>query len=224
MKLFNKNTATGIISFALSFIIFSFIMLYPFFTKRTEEKAVAKSQNSVAYSPTVEMKEACIKISIEKCPADFFVNILPQKGKIRVSAAANNPESKNLNKEKYTKRISFSLRGFENTVNYLGGVEIETPYGLPSPANTDIIIAKDEKLYVYGASLAALLVETAAPTPERGLYYCYALGEVCLKFLKEGEPDLYKFLNRNSETDISYTDYYDNYEYLKLAVKYADIE
>ena len=217
MKLFYNNITTGIISFIISFLLFFTIMIYPFFTQKAEEKAALKNQPSVAYTPPRSEKTTNVKINIENCPTDFLVKISPKSEKITVSC-------KSVSKEKYSKQISFNTEGFKNVVNYLNGVEIETPYGLPSPANTDIIIAANERLFVYGASLAALLCNEASPTAERLTYCCYALGEVCLKFIKEGDTELYKFLNQNCETDISYTEYYDNYKALKETIKYADVD
>lgn len=217
MKLFYNNITPGIISFTICFLMFLAIMIHPFFTQKTEEKTVLKNQTSVAYTPPRSAKTTNVKISIENCPTDFSVKLLPKNEKISVSY-------KEASKEEYSKQINFNIEGFKNVVNYLNGVEIETPYGLPSPANTDIIIATDEKLFVYGASLAALFCNKAAPSAERLSYYCYALGELCLKFIKEGDTELYKFLNENCETNVSYTDYYDNYKYLKETIKYADID
>lgn len=217
-----KNTLTALISFFICFFIFSTTIAYPLFSKKYKEQTVLKREGSVAYSPLPDTEKIGIKITVEGCAAAFLITVLPKTKTVKTDCITN--ESTNANPKKdYSHSIDFTLKGFENTVNFLGGVEIETPYGLPSPANTSIIIAKDEKLFVYGASLGALLTK-AAPSPERLSYYCYALGELCLKFIKEGDPELYKVLNQNSKTDISYTDYYDNYKYLKEAIKYADID
>lgn len=215
---FRNKILTGIISFIVCFSFFSSLMIFPVFTKKSEEQTALKNQISVAYSPPQNMEDTNIKITIADCPAVFLLKILPKNQKIKILCGLN------FKREDYSKTIDLTTEGFEEVINYLGGVEIETPYGLPSPANTDEIIAKNEKLFVYGGSLAALLCKQAAPSHERRLYYCYVLGEVSLKFLNNGTTELYKILNKNAKTDISYTDYYDNYKALKSTIKYADIE
>ena len=218
-----KNTTTALISFLICFFIFSAIMLYPLFSEKSEEQTALKNEVSVAYSPLPETEKIGIKITVEGCPIAFLITIMPKNGSLKTVCITNEDANANRKKE-YSRKIAFTLKGFEDTVDFLGGVEIETPYGLPSPANTSLIIAKDERLFVYGASLGALLCQDAAPSKEKSAYFCYALGELCLKFIKEGDPELYKFLNQSSETDISYTDYYDNYKNLKETVKFTDID
>lgn len=229
MKNLFKNIIIGTISFTICFFIFFIIMIYPNFTSNSAKEAALKNQPSVTYSPPDSVETISVKISIDGCPVDFLLKILPKNQKLNIECRPtfliNSKEKKAIGYEKseYTKRISFSLLGFENMVNFLGGIEIETPYGLPSPAQNNEILAKDEKLFVYGASLSALFCEADNPTTERMSYYCYAFGEVSLKFLNNGNTELYKFLKKNCETDISYTDYYDNYKSLKTAIKYTDI-
>ncbi|MBO5105817.1 MAG: hypothetical protein J6C29_02855 [Clostridia bacterium] len=225
-----KHIIIGIISFLVCFTIFFSLMLFPFFKYEATEKAVLKNEQSIAYNRQQNKESINIKISIEDCPVAFLLRILPKNQKLSISCSyellsdKSNEKTTKFNNFKYSKQITFSLSGFENTVNFLGGVEIETPYGLPSPSKNDIIIAKDERVFVYGASLGALLCKEPYPTQERMDYYCYALGEVCLKFLKEGSLEAYKFLNKNCSTDISYTNYYDNYKSLKESIKYTDVD
>lgn len=216
MKRYFSPIITGFLSFSLCFLIFLAILFCQNFTPSSTELTAQKNQPSVPYSPPFSLN-AKIKIRLENCPADFLLEILPKKGKIKVYTA-----SKSKNEENF-KKIEFTTKGFEKLINYLGGVVIETPYGLPAPAKNGKMLTKNEKLLVYGASLGTLLCEEKNPTPERLNYYCYVLGEICLKFFKEGNTELYKFLNKNSKTNISYTDYYDNYKSLKTAIKYADI-
>ena len=225
MKKFFKPITSGLISFCVCFLIFGLIIIYPFFSHSSEEKTALKNQPSIVYKAPQNYKTISIKIDIEECPVAFLLKILPKNQNLSITCKSKsaNGNIEVFKADEYSKQINFSLYGFENTVNFLGGVEIETPYGLPSPAKNDIIIAKDERLFVYGASLGALLCEEKIPTAERASYYCYVLGELCLKFLKEGSTQCYKFLNNNAETDISYTDYYDNYTSLKETIKYANI-
>ena len=64
------------------------------------------------------------------------------------------------------------------------------------------------------------------PTPPKKEWIIIAmLWERCaLNFLQEGSLEAYKFLNKNCSTDISYTNYYDNYKSLKESIKYTDVD
>lgn len=217
-----KNVLTAITSFLICFLMFLAIIFYPLFIENSKEQTTLKNQASIAYSPLSDTEKLGIKITIEGCTINFLMTIMPKHKTIKIGCLSNKNNSSK--QKEYKHQINFSLKGFENTVNFLGGVEIETPYGLPSPAKTNAIIAKDEKLFVYGASLGVLLCDEADLSAERINYYCYALGEVCLKFLKNGNTTLYKHLKNNSQTDISYTDYYDNYKYLKATIKSVSLD
>ena len=217
MKNYFKRAITGFISFSLCFLIFFVILICQNLTFEPKEQTAVKSQSSIPYSPSQTLKSTSIKITLEGCATSFLLEILPENKKINVYS---NPDLKN---KKYVKKIDFTIKGFEGLINYLNGVEIETPYGLPAPSKNGKLLAKNEKLSAYGASISALFCGEKNPTAEKTNYFCYVLGEICLKFLKEGDTELYKFLNKNSKTNISYTDYYDNYKSLKTAIKYADI-
>ena len=118
-----------------------------FFTpSESNYNAVQKTQSFVPYFNT-NTKSTYVKTSIENCAVDFLITISHKNKNVSVNciedfSAPENPY----------KSISFDLSGFENMVNSLGGIEIETPYGLPSPYKNKTIIAKDERLLVYGAS------------------------------------------------------------------------
>ncbi len=210
MKNFTNYILTGFISLLICFFMFFAVMSYLFIPKGNKSEMVAKTNSSVPYSPTIEMPKVSLFIKIENCPVAFNLKISETNQKLLVTHNENLSAN-----EKNTRQITFDITGFENTINYLGGVEIDTPYGLPSPAKNKKIIAENEKLLVYGASLGEILTSELNPSDERKSYYCYVIKELCVKFLKECTPESYKFLKRNCETDISYTEFYDNYKSLK---------
>ena len=203
---------TSLITFLICFFIFLTAMLYFVIPKPTNEKTAQKAQSSVPYynNSGATIQNAIILLKIENCPIKFFITLSPKASTLSV----NYEEPINTDK-KYTHCITFERNGFENTVNFLGGVEIETPYGLPCPAKNKKIIAKDEKLLAFGASLGELLTTEPAPSNERKSYYCYVVKELCLKFFSNCTTESYKFLKKNCETDISYTEFYDNYKSLE---------
>lgn len=206
------------------------VFVFSFLPYDKLEKKVNKNQSDITYSPSKGDLAVSVLIDIENCPAEFLAKISLENQKVSLSCKPKKCVSKNgesingFNTDEYEKRIVFSELQFSDITNYLNGVELETPYGLPSPANDDITITKNERVMVYGASLLALLTKEKSPTSERMGYYCYALSEICLKFLKNCDLDHYKFLNNNSNTDISYTEFYDNFKYLKVGIKYTDYQ
>ena len=228
--MFFKKTITALISFLISIFLFLSVLTLSFLPYNSKEQSVNNIKSDVPYSPSKSDLLVKILIDIENCPAEFLAKISLKNQKVSLSCRPKKCVSKNgesingFNTDEYEKRIAFSELQFSDIINYLNGVELETPYGLPSPANDDITLTKNERVMVYGASLLALLTKEKSPTNERMGYYCYALSEVCLKFLKNCDLDHYKFLNNNSNTDISYTEFYDNFKYLKEGIKYTDYQ
>lgn len=227
-KIFFKKAITGFLSFLISILIFSLVFVFSFFHYDQAEKNVNKNQSDITYSPSKSDLSVSVLIDIENCPAEFLAEISLEKQKVSLSCRpksyiSTSGETQNsFDANEYEKRIELSKLQFSDIINYLNGVELETPYGLPSPANADITLTKNERVTVYGASLTALLTKEKTPANERMGYYCYALCEVCLKFLKNCDLDYYKFLKNNSKTDISYTEFYDNFKYLKEGIKYTE--
>jgi len=236
MKNLQKFLITGFISLLICFSLFFSAMSPIVFSQQANTKTVQKTDSSVPYYPTLISKSCGILLRIDECPVIFLVKFLPEKKTLSIGCMPEkiiNSEGKKLiafenesgisvlGYEKYNKTISFTLSGFENMINYLNGIEIETPYGLPAPAKNNTILARGEKMKVYGASLGIILTEAKQPSSERLAYYCYVIGELCLEFLKECTTESYKFLNQNSKTDISYTDFYDNYEGYKSSINNA---
>lgn len=226
--LFFKKTITALISFLISFFLFLLVLTFSFLPYNSKEKSVNNIKSNIPYSPSKSDLSVSVLIDIENCPAEFLANIYLEKQKVSLSCRpksyiSTSGETQNgFDADEYEKRIELSKLQFSDIINYLNGVELETPYGLPSPANADITLTKNERVMVYGASLTALLTKEKTPANERMGYYCYALSEVCLKFLKNCDLDYYKFLKNNSKTDISYTEFYDNFKYLKEGIKYTD--
>jgi hypothetical protein len=183
-------------------------MSHIFTPSESNYKAAQKAQSLVPYF-NVNTKITYVKTSIENCAVDFLITISHKRKNVSVNCIEEFSAPENSYKS-----ITFNLSGFENMVNSLGGIEIETPYGLPSPYKNKTIIAKDEKLLVYGSSLGEILTKKTITT-EMAEYYCYILEELCIKFLNDCTPESYTLLNQNCETNISYTDFYDNYKSLK---------
>ena len=211
------KTSNFIVTSLLSFFICSLMLLsvmlclfLPDGSDNTPYKTAQKTESTIPYSYSADTKNAEVLISLENCPVDFLVKLSPKAGNVSVKTAPNNSL-----KDKSLKYITFNVSGFENMINYLGGIEIETPYGLPNPAKNKKIIAKDELLTVYGASLGEILNGEPQPSIERKSYYCYIVEKICIAFLTDCTPERYKFLKQNCETNISYTEFYDSYKSLK---------
>lgn len=210
MKKITSFIFIGFISLLICFFMFFMVILCLFIPKNPHHMPAEKSESSIPYSSPLPIPSSTILLQIENCPVRFLIKTSPKKANLSVTCTEDFPSE-----NKSIRNISFKLDEFENTVNYLGGVEIETPYGLPCPAKNKKIIAKDEKLLVHGASLGEILTIEATPSTERKNYYCYVIKELCLEFFSECTPESYKFLKQNCETDISYTEFYDNYKSLK---------
>ena len=220
MKKLPKFITIALISFIISLFIFSSIMLYLFLPNNSKEITVEKTDASVPYSPPYELKEFTVLISIDNCPINFqAIFSLKNKNIVLSCLPKNSVNSSNEEiKAPSDKTIAFTLSGFKNTVNFINGIEIETPYGLPAPAGTGAIIAQDEKLNVYGASICTMFTAEKQPSVEKQAYYCYVMGELCFKFIKECTTESYKTLNQSSKTNISYTEFYDNFKSLKNGI------
>ena len=206
MKFFKSFIIPCFISLIISFSMFFMAMSYIFIPQTTKYETAEKTESLIDYFES-ELKDITIIVSVENCPVDFLINIYPKQKDIYV-------EHSNGSNNQNTRTIRFNVSGFENVINYINGIEIETPYGLPSPTKNQTIIAKDEKVLAYGASIGEIITGEASPSRERKEYYCYIFEEICIKFLKDCTPERYKFLKQNCETDISYTEFYNNYKYL----------
>ena len=226
MKNILNKSLTALSSFVICLFLFLSVMFLSDFPIKHKEKTVAKNQPDIAYSAAQNNIDTNILIDIDACPVQFLAKISSKSKKVSVSCKPKATKKEQglavFDKTDYQKQINLTLLEFESIVNFLGGVEVETPYGLPSPANAEIIITKNERLLAHGASLGALLCKEKEPSAEKMAYYSYILSEICLKFLKNCDTEYYKFLNDNSETDISYTEYYDSFKALNQSIKHTD--
>lgn len=228
MKKSFKIVSTALISFIICLALFLSVVFLTLMPLESKEIAVTKPQQKVNYFIGNKKISTTILINIENCPTHFFVKLSSESQKVTIYCEPKNCISQTgtflegFRKDECQKHISFTAFQLDDVINFLGGVELETPYGLPSPANTNTLIAKDERTVVYGASLRAILCKEKEPSATQMNYYGYLLSEVCLKFLKNCDTNYYKFLKNNSETDISYADFYDNFKTLKESIKYAD--
>lgn len=195
-------------SLLISFSAFFITMNLVFMPNSRESEVVQKNEYDIPYF-TDEAKNIPLFINIEYCPIDFLINISVKQKNISVNYITD------FNNEENIKSIRFTHSGLENVINFLGGIEIETPYGLPSPYNDQTTLAKDERLLAFGTSIRKIFTEDASPTAEKKEYYCYILEELCIKFLDDCTTENYKFLKQNCETDISYTEFYDNLQSIK---------
>ena len=162
MKVFAKFMSAFFISFIISSFLFCATFVYLFIPTTTEDKTVQKTDHSISYSPSSHTKDFTILICIDKCPVIFKSKISARNKNVSVSSMhldyanfddgnANNESIYSGFKNKADKSILFTLSGFENIVNHLGGIEVETPYGLPAPSKSGKILAQNEKLYMFGA-------------------------------------------------------------------------
>jgi len=215
MKKITNFIFTAFTSLIISLLLFFMVSLYLFIPNKSNHITAQKNETGIPYFYSDKIKSVTFLISIENCPVDFFIDASSEHESLKVTHTAKNIAAA----KKYQKQIYFDIEGLENFVNYLGGIEIETPYGLPSPAKNKKIIAKNEKLLVYGVSLGEILTDESSPSDQRIAYYCYIIKELCFKFLSECTIDSYKFLKQNCKTDISYADFYDHYEAFKDIIK-----
>ncbi|MBQ4131208.1 MAG: hypothetical protein IJD71_02585 [Clostridia bacterium] len=228
MKHFLNRALTALISLLICLAIFLTVMFLTLSPYKTSEIAVTKQQQEIGYYTQSIAISASILIDIETCPTLFLAKLTTKNQKITVFCKPKKCMSQTddnldcFNKSEYQRYIRLTALQLDDITNYLGGIELETPYGLPSPANTNTLIAKDERTLVYGASLSALICKEKEPSVTKMAYCCYVLSEICLKFLKNCDTDYYKFLKNNSETDISYADFYDNFKALRDTIKYTD--
>lgn len=237
MKNISRLIITSFTSTAICLLTFSIIVLSIFLPEKSNDKTVQKIQSDITYTPNINTIDTTLLIVIEECPIIFLVRLLQKNYNLSVSCmpkfSVNNKKQKlkdcknkevvtHFTTEECDKKIVFSIMNFEKIINYLSGVEIETPYGLPSPVKNNTTLAINERICAFGASIGALLTSEKQPSTEKMAYYCYIIGELSLKFLNNCDTKHYKFLNQNSKTDISYTEFYDNYKSLKSDIKYVN--
>lgn len=237
MKIISRFIITSFTSASICLLVFSIIIFSIFLPEKSNNKTVQKVQSNIAYTPIDTTLNPSLLIVIEECPVLFLVKLLQKNHNLSVSCmpkfSVNDKNQKlkdyknketltHFTKEECNKKIVFNIINFEKIINYLNGLEIETPYGLPLPAKSNTTIDVNERVCAYGASVGALLTQEKQPSNEKMAYYCYIIGELSLKFLSTCDTESYKFLNQNSITDISYTEFYDNYKSLKNNIAYVN--
>ncbi len=115
--------------------------------------------------------------------------------------------------------IRLSSNSFLNWVDRVGGVTADTPYGLPAPSGANQTLALNEKLHLYGKSIITLFSQTNHPDRERLLYAAELFAGLLKAEISDFTKEDYLFLKNNGETDISYSDFYDNTDILSACAK-----
>lgn len=209
-------------SFAICLMV-CFIAVLPIFISSNDR--VATVDTNYASAPYKAVSTSVI-VSLKDAPVDFLLEIGTAFG-CRVTCFAkmmvkNSTEELPPDATQYEKarfwgksakhKILADTDTVARVVNKLGGITCDTPYGLTSPAGGDNTIALDETLHFYGSSVAEMLLAEDTPSYEMMCFYAKLIGLITSSFLTAANTENYILLNSITETDISYKDYYDNYQ------------
>lgn len=102
-------------------------------------------------------------------------------------------------------------------INSAGGINTTTPYGIPSPANPEILIENYGCNHIYGQTVVTLLNLFSYPNAEQLCYSAKLIALTVKQFLIDFSKEKYYILN-NSNTDISYTDFYNYRNFLSNCI------
>lgn len=232
-KKFFKNANIFICTVLLCTLLFAISIIPTGILKTNSSSAiVAEAPNYTA--PYQKRSNAFLCICIDNFPFFFAVTLKPNISSTEVVCIPVFSVQNSISPLKYplTKQvvseflgksvdgmIKLSPNAFLNWADRVGGVTANTPYGFPAPSGTNQTLTSNEQLHLYGKSIVTLFLQTKHPDRDRLLYYAELFAgllksEIC-NFTKED----YLFLKNNGETDISYSDFFDNTDILYACSK-----
>lgn len=233
MKLKRKSFLYFLVSFFVCFATCSTTFI-PLLIPQKQETKPADTNYPFA---TYQNLNVDIVLVLTDAPLDFYIELSTSASLCRVTAfpkrlvkksteflkdsASPKEKAKFLDKN-IDRSIVLSTEVLKNLTDFLGGIVCDTPYGLPSPAKEKTTIALNETLLMYGSSIVAIIKSVPFPDSERAKYSSKLISLIVQKFLKNADMEAYLLLENSSETDISYSDYYDNRSLLSVASKYTE--
>ncbi len=232
-KLKRKNFLYFVVSFFLCFATCSATFI-PLIIPQKQETKPADTNYSYA---TYENLSVDIILVLTDAPLDFYIKLNTSASMCRVtafakksvknstqflSASASPKEKAKFFDKSIDRSIILNTEALTNLTDFLGGIVCDTPYGLPSPAKEKTAIALNETLLMYGSSAMAIIKSEPFPDSERAKYSAKIIALIVQKFLKAADMEAYLLLENSGETDISYSDYYDNRSLLSVAGKYIE--
>ncbi len=186
------------------------------------------------YSPKADRLKSNILVVISNTPYCFFINLDSANSKCAVlffttSCVKNSSTEFDVTNIKQSSEAFFGLtadrfitldaHNFSDLIDLVGGVTVETPYGLTSPANGNKYIADNEVLHFFGDAALSIMFFEPRPHTERLTYYAKITALVSAAALKDFKREAFDFIINKCKTDISYIDFYDNEENLSLCAE-----
>lgn len=214
-------------SFLIAFTLFASVISVCIISPNKEIFVADQNLKESYYVPPLPVLNKKYLVEITNLPLYFYISlnsstsectvITIPKSSVKNSTVnfdTNNPLE---NFEKFFSLspdtlISINSSALEQFVNLSGGVNMPTPYGITSPANSHKLIATHDTATIFGCNFLSIISDDDLPNQNRMSYYseiiCRALESILSDF---SQKDL-AFFNEKIKLSISYVNYYNNHK------------
>lgn len=233
-EFFRKKLLPFLISFLSCGLIYTVVALVCILPSSQTLSAQQNLNDQPYYSAKADSLKCNILVTLSDTPYCFFISLNSENSQCEIlffttSCVKNSSTEFDVTNIKHSAEAFFGLttdrfitlnaNSFSDFIDLVGGVTLQTPYGLTSPANKEKYIAADEELHFFGDTALEIMLFENKPDTERLTYYAKITALACSAALKDFKSEAFEFIINNCKTDISYIDFYDNEENLSLCTE-----